>query len=235
MSAEESPFWLRRTSCWSPGRRPQPCGVKDLDAEVGFPWFEVACGPENAGEVLAQLGPRCAGLEIGMLEDLLTPDDEPEGVPYVDGTIRLASTFSVEAPREDLKVERGTPQGTGVLRFQPVELLAGDGWLISCWHPQRTFRGPNKISEEEPGRADELFRGVVDRWIHGRCGGAGELGLSVMLELALSYRPAVRQLLTWLEDWELSLYLDDDLNNRDQLPELWSLMAVLRSWLAPAS
>jgi Mg2+ and Co2+ transporter CorA len=97
----------------------------------------------------------------------------------------------------------------------------------------RTFRGPNKIGEEAPGSAGEVFRGVVDRWLHGRCGGPGDLGLSVMHELALTYRPASRELLTWLEDWELSLYLDDQIDNRDQLPELWSLMAVLRSWLTP--
>jgi uncharacterized membrane protein len=168
-----------------------------------------------------------------MLEDLLTPDDEPEGVTYGQGAIRLASTFSVEASRQDLKVERGTPQGIGLLRFQPVELLAGSDWLISCWHPRRTFRGPTKAGEEDPGSAEELFRGVADRWIHGRCGGPGDLGLSVMHELALTYRPATRELLSWLEDWELSLYLDDEIDNRDQLPELWSLMAVLRSWLAP--
>jgi CorA-like Mg2+ transporter protein len=233
MPGKPNPSWLRRMSCWSPGHRPQPCGLADLGEGQGFPWFEVACGPENAGEVLELLGPHCAGLEIDMLEDLLTPDDEPEGLPYADGTIRLASTFSVKALREDLKVERGTPQEIGVLRFQPVELLAADDWLITCWHPQRTFRGPSKIGEEEPGGAEELFQGVVDRWVRGRCGGPGELGLSVMLELALSYRPAVRMLLTWLEDWELSLYLDDDINSRDQLPELWSLMAVLRSWLSP--
>jgi hypothetical protein len=168
-----------------------------------------------------------------MLEDLLTPDDEPTGVTYGEGQIRLASTFSVEASRRDLKVERGTPQGIGLLRFQPVELLAGPDWLISCWHPMRIFRGPNKIGEEDPGSTDELFRGVADRWLHGRCGGPGDLGLSVMHELALTYRPTSRELLTWLEDWELSLYLDDAIDNRDQLPELWSLMAVLRSWLTP--
>jgi hypothetical protein len=227
------PTWLRRTTCWIPGLRPRPCEVSDVDPAHGFPWFEVACGPEGAGDVLGLLGPRCKGLTIEMLKDLLTPDDEPAGVPYPGGKIRLASTFSVEALRRDLKVERGKPQGIGVLRFQPVELLASDEWLISCWHPQRTFRGPNKIGEELPGGAEELFQGVVDRWVNGRCGGPGELGLSVMLELSLTYRPTVRDLLTWLEDWELSLYLDDDLDNRDQLPELWSLMAVLRSWLAP--
>jgi hypothetical protein len=233
MVAAQNPAWLRRTSCWSPGQRPRPCEVTDLDLDSGFPWFELACGPKSAGEVLELLGPRCDGLTIEMLEDLLTPDDEPEGVPYAEGTIRLASTFRVEALRGDGKVERGTPQGIGIIRFQPVELLAADGWLISCWHPQRTFRGPNKIHEEDPDSADELFRGVIERWLHGRCGGPGDLGLSVMHELALSYRPASRELFSWLEDWELSLYLDDDLNNRDQLPELWGLMAVLRAWLSP--
>jgi CorA-like Mg2+ transporter protein len=233
MAAAQNPTWLRRTSCWSPGRRPEPCQVSDLTPEHGFPWFEVACGPETARDVLELLGPRCDGLILGMLEDLLTPDDEPEGLDYADDTIRLASTFSVEALRQDLKVERGKPQGIGVLRFQPVELLAADDWLISCWHPRRIFRGPSKIGEEDPGPADKLFRGVVERWMHGRCGAAGELGISVMHELALSYRPTSRELYSWLEDWELSLYLDDDIDNRDQLPELWSLMAVLRSWLAP--
>jgi CorA-like Mg2+ transporter protein len=224
---------LRQMSLWSPGRGPRPCETADLRADPGFPWIELACGPGSATEVFEELGPHCASLERAMLKDLLTPDDEPRGVTYGDGGIRLASTFSVETSRNDLKVERGTPQGIGLLRFQPVELLAGPDWLISCWHPMRTFRGPNKIGEEAPGSADEIFRGVVDRWLHGRCGGPGDLGLSVMHELALTYRPASRELLTWLEDWELSLYLDDEIDNRDQLPELWSLMAVLRSWLTP--
>jgi hypothetical protein len=233
MAVAQKSTWLRRTSCWTPGQSPQMCEVPDLGDAPGFPWFELACGPEGAAEVLALLGPLCDGLTIEMLEDLLTPDDEPKGIAYAEGAIRLASTFSVKALRPDLKVERGTPQGIGVLCFQPVELLATNDWLISCWHPRRTFRGPNKVDEQGPDSAERLFRGVTERWLHGRCGGPGELGLSVMHELALSYRPASRELLTWLEDWELSLYLDDDIDNRDQLPELWGLMAVLRSWLGP--
>jgi Mg2+ and Co2+ transporter CorA len=54
-----------------------------------------------------------------------------------------------------------------------------------------------------------------------------------MNELALSYAAAHRALFSWLEDWELSLYVDDDLDNRDELPELWGLMAVMRDWLNP--
>jgi CorA-like Mg2+ transporter protein len=210
--------------------------VCDPEAPGGageFSWFELSCGPEHCDSALDLLGCHCEGLTMTMLADLLTPDDEPEGVSYGDGAIRLASTFGVEAPTSSPKAERGTPRGIGVLRFQPVELLAGEAWLISCWHPRRTFRGPSKVSEEPPGSPDQIFRGVVDRWLHGHTGGPGDLGLSVMHELSLGYRPACRQLMSWLEDWELSLYLDDEIDNHDELPELWSLMAVLRSWLNP--
>jgi Mg2+ and Co2+ transporter CorA len=54
-----------------------------------------------------------------------------------------------------------------------------------------------------------------------------------MNELALTYAPAHRALFSWLEEWELSLYVDDALDNQDELPELWGLMAVMRDWLNP--
>ena len=180
-------------------------------------------------------GPDCAGLTIEMLEDLLTPDDEPEGVRYGDGSIRLASTFSVEALREDLKVERGTPQGDWRPAL-PAGRAPGRSGLarLLAGIRRRTFRGPRRRSRKSPASsADAVFEGVAERWCRGRCGGPGELGLSVMYELALSYLPTARELGVWLEDWELSLYLDDEIDNRDQLPELWSLMAVLRAWLNP--
>ena len=87
--------------------------------------------------------------------------------------------------------------------------------------------------DQSPGDADELFEAVVARWK--RCPGRlpGDLGISVMHELALTYAPAHRTLYAWLEDWELSLYIRDDLDNHEQLPELWGLMAVLRDWLNP--
>ena len=53
-----------------------------------------------------------------------------------------------------------------------------------------------------------------------------------MHELALT-TPHPSSVGAWLEDWELSLYTEDDLDSHDQLPELWGLMAVLRDWLNP--
>jgi hypothetical protein len=233
MSAEDSPSWLRRVSTWCPDERPGPCGFDKVGTARGFPWFELVCDAGETAPVLDLLGPHCPGLTVPMVEDLLTPDDSPEGVTYEDGAIRLASTFSVEARRAEGQAERGKPLGAGVLEFQPVEIVAGPDWLVSCWHPTRIFRGAEKIAEGPPGDAEEVFRGVRERWEHGRHGGAGDLGVTVMNELALSYKPAYRELLMWLEDWELSLYLDDELNSQDELPELWGLAAMLRKWLNP--
>jgi len=118
-----------------------------LQGAEGFPWIELACGADQTASALEALREYCPGLTSAMLEDLLTPDDEPEGDSYANGDIRLASSFGVSAQRPDEKLERGTPQGVGVLTFQPVELVAGSDWLITCWHPRRTFQGAEKIEE----------------------------------------------------------------------------------------
>lgn len=225
--------WLRRVSAWRSGSPPRLRGLDEPVEAGAFAWIELTCGAEMSRSVLASLSPVCPGLTIEMLGDLLTPDEAPAGASFGDGNIRLASTFSVEAIRRGEKRVRGRAAGAGVFRFQPVEILAGPSWLISCWHPRRTFQGATGIDVELPGSADEIFGGVTGRWLAGPGGGPGDLGIALMHELSLSYAPAHRALFAWLEDWELSLYVEDDLENRDQLPELWGLMAVLRDWLSP--
>lgn len=229
--------WIRRISVWETGAAPRTVSLSELPAGLGIRWFEIVCGVEEAEVVLAALGDHCPGLTESMLDDLLTPDEEPDGRRY-DDEIRLASSFSVSSWRPEAQVERGTPQGVGVLHFQPVELLAGEGWLITCWHPRRTFQGSKLIEEDPPDGSDELFLAVADRWRREPGETAGDLGVFVMHELAYSYAPAHRELSRWLEDWELSLYTrteedGDEAGDPDQLPELWGLMAVLRSWLNP--
>lgn len=224
--------WLRRVSGWKQDGTSQAITPAKLAEAEGFRWFELTCGGEKADTVLEAIGEHCPGLTEPMLLDLLTPDERPEGASY-EGDIRLASSFSVVAWRPERQGERGEPQGVGVLRFQPVELLAGDGWLITCWHPERIFQGSNKVEEQLPGEADDVFEAVAKRWRRNPGQMPGDLGISVMHELALTYAPAQRTLHAWLEDWELSLYIEDDLDNHEQLPELWGLMAVLRDWLNP--
>jgi CorA-like Mg2+ transporter protein len=223
---------LRRASVWEQDGTSRTVEPQELSGAAGFRWFELACGVEKVRDVLAAIAEHCPGLTEPMLQDLLTPDEQPEGKRY-DEDVRLASSFSVEAWRPERHVDRGTPQGVGVLRFQPVELLAGDGWLVTCWHPQRIFQGSKKVDELPPDDVNDLREAVAARWKRKPGTLPGDLGVSVMHELALTYAPAHRALHAWLEDWELSLYIEDDLDNHDQLPELWGLMAVLRDWLNP--
>jgi hypothetical protein len=229
----DGPDFLHQVSLWQPSKLPEQVGLDGVAGATGFPWFELACGSENAATVHSLLADFCPGLTEQMLIDLLTPDEEPAGLLYGDGEIRLASSFGVEAWRPDAKLERGAAQGVGVLVFEPVELLARQDWLITCRHPSRTYRGAEPMSEGPADDGGEFFRAVATRWAQRGPGNAGDLGIAVMYELALTYAPAHRALSVWLEDWELSLYVNDELDNRDQLPELWGLMAVLRNWLGP--
>ena len=177
---------------------------------------------------MPQLESVCPGLTEEMLEDLLTPDDQPEGVAYAEGTIKLASTFTVQARRLEQKRERGEATRSGVLIFQPVELLASKDWLLTCWHPTRTFAGAEKVSEGAPGSSEEIRKEVCREWASLERPGGGDLGVLIMNRLALSYRAAGWKLAAWHEDWELSLYISDALDNPEELPNLWGMMAVLR-------
>jgi Mg2+ and Co2+ transporter CorA len=233
ITVKDTSSWLRRVSVWPPEGGPRQVEIDELHDAEGFPWFELSCGASEVATVLEVVGDRCPGLTAEMLEDLLTPDDEPAGRAYSNSQVRLASSFSVSPERPEEKAERGTPQRAGILIFQPVELLVGEEWIITCWHPSRAFRGPRKVAEGPAEDATALYLAVAGHWERGKRGSPGDLGVSIMHELALTYVPAQRELSTWLEDWELSLYIKDELDNQNELPELWGLMAVLRNWLGP--
>ena len=221
---------IKRISWWYPDGKCEVGSRSDRLREGAFPWVELVGHAGETGAALEALEQWCPGLTAPMIDDLLTPDVQPEGESYEDGAICLASTFSVAADRPDRKVARGTAQGAGVLTFQPVELIASHGWIVSCWHPRQTFEEGQR-TKGDPGDAADLRRAVERRWRRGAGGHAGDLGISIMHELALTYGPAERELHAWLEEWELSLYRDNGSCRREQLSELWGLMAVLRDWV----
>jgi hypothetical protein len=222
---------VRSATRWRPGKGPVPIGPGPVLAGEGCVCIDLVSG-SDAAELWPLLGGRCPGLTQEMLADLLTPDDRPDGKVYDEGRIKLASTFGVTARRTEMKPERGKAMRSGVLVFQPVELLACREWLLTCWHPIRTFAGADKVSEGEPGSATAIQE-VADEWCSLENAGAGDLGILIMNRLALDYRATAWKLAGWHEDWELSLYVDDALDNPEELPALWGMMAVLRDWLNP--
>jgi CorA-like Mg2+ transporter protein len=221
-----------RCTTWHPGEAPTECDPGDVTSD-DVRWIELEAEPEKGTGMLSALQPLCPGLTGEMLEDLLTPDEEPEGNSYEDGKIRLASTFSVQARRLEPKSKRGEVQSAGVLIFHPVELVASDKWLLTCWHPRRTFSGADPVDGGAAVGSGEIRRDLIDQWVSSSCRNAGDLGVLIMQHLALSYSDAYWSLFAWHEDWELGLYMQDELDNPEELPQLWGSMAVLRDWLRP--
>lgn len=188
------------------------------------------------------LSASCAGVSAEMVADVLSPDDEPEGRAYGDGNIRLASSFWGEAESRGAKDRRGTSGfHGGRVVIHPVEILAGEGWIVSCWHRPRVFEGAAEVSVTPEPELDkeELRAWVARRWKEGDGKDAGDLGVLLLYELALGYAEAHRSLGSWLEDWELSYQHDTAVEGRQlakyraQLTELWGSMAVLRDWIRP--
>ncbi len=196
-------------------------------------WFDLTGVPLDPPVLLETLVPDCPGLTVEMLEDLVSPDDKPVERDFGNGGIRLASAFGVRPERPGRPRKRGEPRPAGVMIVQPVELLAGDGWLATCWHPARTLRGNRLVETGPPGGREPLIRLLRRAWARAGGGTAGDLGTMIMGELSLTYAPAHRAVTSWLEDWELGLYTGDERFDRLDLADLWGTRALLRDWLTP--
>lgn len=235
---------------WTPGRCPRLVEMDKADPAAEVTWIDVdiASLGEFAGRDFAhqsaalyeQIEHLCRGqLEQPMLTDLLGTGSQPDDRAYGDGQVRLTVAFQA-ATREG----RGQcgPGGTareGTLVCQPVGFLAGDGWIVTCWHPPLGYRGAQRIPvTEEPEPHSGISDCVAKRWIRGPAKTAGDLGVLILNELALSYASAHRRIYAWLEEWELTFYLTDvdgepQVIDRATLPDLWGAMAVLRHWISP--
>jgi CorA-like Mg2+ transporter protein len=235
--ATHQPTAAARLTAWAPQGGPRELGPGESPAPSELLWCDLGDGA-TVEEALAELGPLCPELDRAMLVELLTPDALPEDNEWLGGQVKLASTCALaferldEGPDDDID--------DGVVIVQPVELLASERWLISRWHPARRIAdGPGEDARGEPllSRGD-CEAAVERRWRNGDGRTAGDLGVLVMHQLALTYAPAERELSSVLEDWELRLYEGDRTPEqlsaqREALRRLWRLRAVLRDWIAP--
>ena len=68
--------------------------------------------------------------------------------------------------------------------FEPVHLLAGEDWLLSCWLPARPYRGLDDASAGGDEAADELYRAVAGVWPESGGETAADLAEAAHRELA---------------------------------------------------
>jgi hypothetical protein len=186
---------------------------------------------DQVAALRAEIEPLCPGVEDHMLEDLLEADVWPKRRRY--GEVRAVSAAAV-VPSESVESD----SRAGSLTFQVVEMLAGSGWLVSCWHAPRTFTGSEEgagVGELEDHR--EVVAEIAEEW-SSRDGAstAGDLGMMIVDRVVDTY-PEVRQaLFDWLESWELDLYRRCDTDaqpDRRTLIELRALVFQYRKALAP--
>jgi hypothetical protein len=240
-TAEEVSQPFVSATLWAPGEESRECDLSTASPSDGVLWIDVESSA-SADDLLARLQPLCPGLEREMLVDLLCPDETPEGCSWNSGTARLASSFAVYAPEAR---ENGglipvyTPSAEAV--YEAVELLAGDGWLITRWHDACLYRGADLIEEGlRPVSRDGIRASVEKHWATRDGGTAGDLGVMVMYGLAFTYAHTHRRFLIALEEWELTLYKSDDHKLLEISPEqeahlhdLWGARARLCKWLNP--
>ena len=199
---------LRIVEC-RPGEQPRRLASGERPADDAVRWIDVDLRALDgrdpagaAGELRTVLGDLCPDVDEEMLEDLLDADLWPKRQRY--GHIRAVSAVSVHAA-DPPEGEHDTRAGT--LTFQVVEMLSAEGWLVTCWHAPRTFRGSER--EPETGELqghDDVAAEIEAEWANSSARASGDLGLIVLEQLVDTYNDVRNALSDWLESWELDLY-----------------------------
>ena len=140
-----------RISRWRAGAAPEREQLFTATPGDGVLWFDVDVIHTEPDVVFAAIEPLCPGLTEEMVNDLFTVDPRPHVHSYDDAPqLRFLSAFAVRAEEADEGPADADSSKAGALRFQLVEITAGDGWVISCWHRSRRYQGAEEIAEGRP-------------------------------------------------------------------------------------
>jgi hypothetical protein len=178
------PRLIRQASAWEPGEDPQPVPLQYLEDADAIGWVDLYGGDLDGPQALALLAPICGGrLTARMVRDLITPRRFPAGREYPGRAVSITAAFRTR----HLQSAGGNHElGHVTSVFEPVHLLIGEGWLISCWLPPRVFRGDGEpLADAEDGAA-ELYRAVADSWPESERETAADLADLVRDELAIA-------------------------------------------------
>jgi len=215
---------------WRPSANAQELG-STADYSARWIAIDAGCRPQDAETVLKPLLDR--PLSASDLAELLDPDLQPRVWPHIeDPSIRYVSSFGVRARQPEHEHEHGAGSSAGVLVFEPVKFLATERCLLSCAHERRTHRGTR-----EPWLAGPVFDVSVadlDRlWVERELHTSGDLGVLMLDQLAVGYRPAVHVIDGWLAEWEAGLWDEKHRPSGKTLRETWGSVNLLRKWVAP--
>jgi hypothetical protein len=169
---------IRQASAWLPSRAPTPAPLQDLERLNGVRWVDLNGAGLGISEAIALLDPVCHGqLRAGLVEPLIGPGRSGADNGRATNGVFLNSAFRI-------RHVRGADGGRASL-FEPVRLLSGVDWLISCWLEPRVYRGMAAAADHGPeGAEDDLYLAVASGWLRDRSSSAADLAGLVRGELS---------------------------------------------------
>jgi hypothetical protein len=178
------PRLIRQASAWLPRREPEPLPLQDLEESDALRWVDIYGGDLSNGEVLALLAPICRGqLTQKMVRDLITPKRFAAGGSYGNSDVVATSGFRIRHLHSAGNGSAAANGHDGTSIFEPVQMLVGSDWLLSCWLPSRVFRGmgdPIPVADES---SSGLYLAVAKRWPTSNASSAAGLAKLVRHEL----------------------------------------------------
>jgi hypothetical protein len=165
--------------------------LAELEDAAGIRWVDIHHSDLRSARSLGTLNRVCDGaLTQRMARDLATPRRFPAAGMYGSTSIRMTAGFLVRHLQLGVTSDDETGPVASVLK--PVQLLAGEDWLLSAWLPSRLFRGSSAALEaDSDGRdQDRLHAAVAASWPESSCSTAGDLAELVrrQLEVASGHR-----------------------------------------------
>lgn len=159
---------------------PRETGLQELEQSQAIRWVDLFAGDLQNGEALALLGPICHGeLTARMARDLVTSRRFPAGRRYPGTQVSITAAFRT-------RHLQGEQHGVVTSVFEPMHLLIGSDWLLTCWLPPRVFRGDSAALDEAVDDGEALYRAVAETWSETDGETAEDLAGLVRRELAVA-------------------------------------------------
>jgi hypothetical protein len=158
--------------------------LPELETAAGVRWVDIHHAQLRSARSLGKLNRVCDGmLTQRMARDLATPRRFPAAGTYEPTTIRMTAAFLVRHLQLDAEGDDSIGPVASVLK--PVQLLVGDGWLLSAWLPSRLFRGSGDAlqADGDGGDPGRLHVAVAASWRDSGCDSAEGLADLIRREL----------------------------------------------------
>lgn len=156
---------MRRASAWLPGSEPAEMSLADLEDALGVRWVDIHHSELHSASALGVLNRVCFGtLTQRMARDLATPRRFPAAGSYGSTGIRMTAGYLVRHVQGH--ADPGATAGPVASLLKPVQLLIGQGWLLSAWLPPRLFRGSGAAlaADCDDADPDRLHHAVAASW-----------------------------------------------------------------------